>query len=137
MKRKMADSHTPSVFKPRFSQSTYAQQKIKRLDSINNNNNWLYLQDIPKNFDLDAYTQSLTNLGFTFNPVSMLDLQYVGDTPSEALQRLRKLPVVISDCKESLIILNHFILLDHVGSEKYNDIIQKFFNGKISFSGRV
>ena len=85
-------------------------------------------------FDLDAYAQSLTDIGFTFNRVSMLGLQYVGDTPSEALQRLQQLPVFISDCKESLIILNHCILMDHVGTEKYNDIIQKFFNGKINFS---
>ena len=125
---------TPSTYRSRFSQPAYAQQKIQRLDSINNNNNWMYFQDIPKNFNFGAYAQSLTDIGFTFDPVSMLDLQYVGDTPSEALQRLRKLPVVISDCKESLIILNHCILMDHVGGEKYNHIIQKFFNGKISFS---
>ena len=92
-------------------------KKIQRLDRINENDKWMYLHDIPIDFDLDAYAQSLTDIGFTFNRVSMLGLQYVGDTPSEALQRLQQLPVFISDCRESLIILNHCILMDCVGTE--------------------
>ena len=125
---------TPMLIGLAFLNLHMLNKKFSDLDRINENNKWMYIQDIPIDFDLDAYAQSLTDIGFTFNRVSMLGLQYVGDTPSEALQRLQQLPVFISDCKESLIILNHCILMDHVGTEKYNDIIQKFFNGKINFS---
>ena len=41
---------TPHAHRPRFSQSSYAQQKIQRLDRINENNKWMYIQDILNRF---------------------------------------------------------------------------------------
>ena len=128
--RTIAEAHVAEL-KNRFVNSS-----ISKLKEFNENKNIIYINDLEiaeghflhpttkEKISIKDYKSMVERAGFKMK--SFQSLEYVGADPAQGLEDLMKMPLLITDCNYSLIIIDYLVLKEQVGKVTFNQIIKDF-----------
>ena len=114
--------------RPGKTHQAFCERKIELLTEFNNNPNIVYPCDMPDGVSVDSYTASLAKINFECQNNSLYEIKYIGSDPAKDLQALQKLTPLILDCRVSLALIDHLILLETVGKFQFNTMFRENFN---------